>query len=490
MKMDEDKNKPGGFFGGFPPSDGYAPRRIPRRRTVAEIEDEKFEGIEITDDFQSSIDYIARNGPGPLIITGAAGTGKSMLVRYLRYYFSHKAERKKNIAIVAPTGVAALSAKAQTIHSFFGFPPITADTHLENIKSTRRDQLFQNLDTLIIDEISMVRADMFDAIEKSLRVHIDEKQDFGGVQIVMVGDFLQLPPIVKQEEWPLFGFGKRYTTHYVPGAMCLQNREVHHIIDLPRYFRQLDEKFTQCLHAVRERAENCEDALQYLNQHCVRSNPPIERGVILMPYKRSVEETNRKRLDAIQYPLRQYEGKFEGEFRFKEGDDLPVPFRLDLKREAQIMLVKNDSAKRWVNGDLADIVALGDNQIKIRLHRDNSVYDVQRASWPKYQTAWDQERGCIVYEEVGKYEQFPMRLAWAITIHKSQGLTLDKATVDITDGVHDSAFGQVYVALSRCRTIDGLSLTRPITEADVKVDDAVLKWYKKLEAQRNNPEIS
>ena len=461
------------------PGDGAAPRR-----SIAVIDAEKFRGMDLSifDECIDDIKNAIKKKDKPMIfIGGPAGTGKSMLVQYIQHYFSHKepASERRNVVVVAPTGIAARAAFGQTIHSFFGYPPRPADSFIDDIKPTRGRQFFKELDILIIDEISMVRADMFAAIEKSLRVNIQRADPsrsglFGGVQIVMVGDLCQLRPIVRRDEERLFGQTEsaRYRSVFFWGADFIES-EIPAVL-LNRVFRQQDPEFVGCLHDIRE-GRNLDSALDKLNSACFRESPRIGAGTIcLVPRKDSADEINRVQMEKLPGYARPYHAETEGQF--DPDSEMPMPNPLVLKVGAQVMLVKNDPQNKWVNGTLATIVKLADGEVKIQRIDDGREFDIGRASWSSYRIRYDEARRRIVSEEIGKYTQFPMTLGWAATIHKCQGVTLDSAVVDLgEDGAFDC--GQAYVALSRCRSMSGLQLKRPLRKGDILVDPDALKLH-------------
>ena len=453
------------------PSAPY-PNDGPRRRIV-EIDEAEFKGLELGG-FQQCVDIIARNEP-LVFITGPAGTGKSTLVRYIRHCFAH-GERRRNIAVVAPTAVAAAAAVGQTIHSFFGFPHVPPDSFIDDIRPTERRRLLcEALDTLVIDEISMVRADMVDAIDKALRVNRGVEDLFGGVQVVVVGDLLQLPPLVTTPEerklFPPFPDAS-YRSAFFYGAHCLEECAPS-IALLKRVFRQDDETFAGLLHDVRME-RNLEGALEELNDRCCHPPPDEWRGVFVVPTNSRADDINHRELEQINSPLRRYHAIKEGEFEVQDRR-MPAPNPLDLKEGAQVMLVKNHPRKQWINGDLAEVVGLSDDIIRVRLLDGGGEVDVGRAKWENYRMAYDDKRRRLVCEEIGAYKQFPMALGWAATIHKTQGATLDSIVVDLAGGTFDC--GQTYVALSRCRSMDGLYLMRPLTQGDVMVEPTVRAWY-------------
>ena len=446
------------------------------RRKIAEIDGAEFEGFELKE-FAECIDTISDRRNQIIFVTGAAGTGKSSLVRYIQYHFAHLApdEQKRNIAVVAPTAVAAIAAGAVTIHSFFGFPHEPADSFIADIRPTNRSKLFQKLDILIIDEISMVRADMLDAIEKSLRVNRDGGEPFGGVQIVMVGDMLQLPPIVTNRERSAFApaANARYSSRYFPGAHCMQNREVYLTV-LETVRRQTDHEFVRILSDIRM-AKNVASALKILNQKCRRTIPAGIRPIAIVPTNKSSEEINLRELRKINSPEKAYKASISGKFD-ANNEKKPAPDPLKLKKGAQVMLVKNDPGRRWINGTLGKVVEMRKDSIRVRSLDGGQTFDVGRAKWENLRITYDEQRQRIVSEVIGEYIQFPIALGWAATIHKVQGATLERVFVNMKGGAFD--YGQTYVALSRCKSMSGLYLGIALSPGDVMTDSTVLNWYK------------
>ena len=457
-----------------PPGDGP-------ERTIAEIKGAEFEGLDLAQ-FDHCLDVIEQHSNRLVFITGPAGTGKSTLVRYMQYHFAHAdpPEQRRNVAVVAPTAVAAMSAKGETIHSFFGFLHHPPASFIHKIKPhPLRTRLFSALDTLIIDEISMVRADMIDAIDEALRVNIGNDELFGGVQIVMIGDLLQLPPIVETKEEPhlfLPELDAPYPTSFCFSAQCLEGRrDLDKTIFLEHVFRQEESEFIEILHDVRW-GRNLREALFRLNEKCAnRPKPEKWGGITLVPTHDKAGEINGREMDKIPHPVKSYPAEKSGNFDIKRG--LPAPDPLTLKVGAQVMLVKNDPGKKWINGTLGEVVELADESIRIRRFDSEEEFDVGPVQWENYRLAYDENLRRLVCETIGWYKQFPVTLGWAVTIHKAQGATLDSVVVDFTRNPWD--FGHAYVALSRCRSMSDLYLERPLQPGDIITEPKVLGWYKK-----------
>jgi ATP-dependent exoDNAse (exonuclease V) alpha subunit len=428
------------------------------------------DNFEITDEFDAAIGHIEA-GQQILLITGQAGTGKSVFIQYLR------SEIKKNCVVVAPTGVAALNVGGQTIHSFFHFPPKPID--LDSIQQVKNRTLYQKMDVLIIDEISMVRADMLDAIEMFLRKNAhDEKLPFGGVQVVLIGDLFQLPPVVARQEEAIL-FGGVYDSEFFFSAHCLKNCSLT-FIEFTKVFRQSEVKFLSLLSNVREGNE-LPRTIDEINDRCYTDLPPRSDNfpIILTYTNLSANRTNDFMLSKIKEKEQVFEGKLVGRFTI-EKEKLPAPYFLKLKPGAQVMFTKNDSGRRWVNGTIGTVEKISDDSIVVNIpnHEDYFTHTVQKETWECMKFMYDYDENKIKTEAIGAYTQFPLTLAWAVTIHKSQGLTLDNVIVDLGSGAFAS--GQVYVALSRCRSIDNIRLKRPLLEKDILINPIISRFYAYL----------
>lgn len=455
------------------PKNPDAKRESPERK-ISEIRGDEFKGID-TEHFREAIDCIKKRHR-LLFITGGAGTGKSTLVRYIQYYFAHKEPNLITIATVAPTGIAAMSAHGETIHSFFKFPMQPPDSFMDKIKP-RKDGLIEKLDVLIIDEISMVRADMFDAIDKALRINRNTSEPFGGVRLVLVGDLLQLPPIVKKEERGAFCTGGPYSTKLFTGARYFQDAELECVEEIPlrKVFRQENTEFAELLNDVRT-GKNLKNSLPILNKRHLQ--PPLnQKAITLVTTNSRADDINSEQLHKLEGISRTYTGKIhqEPENPEPQNKELPVDPKLKLKVGAQIMIVKNDThQRRWVNGTLAKITKMLDNSVEVETD-EGDKWQIHKTKWEKYRLAYDSEKKRIVCEIAWTYEQIPVKHGWAATIHKCQGITLDRVIVDMDGGAFDT--GQTYVALSRCRSLDGLYLKNKLREADIRVDQDALRYY-------------
>ena len=408
------------------------------------------------------------NGPAAAImILGGAGTGKTTFL-----YALQKDPHKKQV-FLAPTGVAALHLGGQTVHSFFGIPPRIIN-HDEIRVRARQRKLFRSIERMVIDEISMVRADLLDVVDRTLRISRERDIPFGGVQVVLVGDFFQLPPVVPAaEEDMLDRLG--YSGPYSFNAKVLE----HVVIDrvpFVKVHRQTDPTFVECLHRLR-RGVRVSEALMAINDACVRPHRPNKVPVILSPTNARAEAYNHEGLARLPSAERVYVGVAAGTFG-TESDRLPVPESLGLKIGARVMAVRNDPGKRWVNGSVGTVLGLAPDRATVRLDA-GSVVEIERFTWEKIRYDWDEARARVAATVVGTYTQLPVVHAWAVTIHKAQGLTLEDVRVDFDYGAF--APGQAYVAVSRSRSMEGLSLVRPIRESEIKVDPRVAMYMAKFE---------
>lgn len=430
--------------------------------------DDGLSGIEVTDEYEAVVEAIDSGVP-VILVVGKAGTGKSTLIQYIRQRLS------RNLVVVAPTGVAALNARGSTIHSFFRFPPRPID--LESVEVVRNRILYEKLDLLVVDEVSMVRADLLDAMERFLRLNAkDSSRPFGGVQVLLVGDPFQLAPVVEhREEAELFG--RRYRSPYFFSAACLDGC-VTVPIELTKVFRQQDARFVRLLDMVRTGVRT-EEALAEINAKCAGGRDAPSPMLTLTCTNAAAGRVNHARLKDLPSTEYMFEGQIHGRFHIAK-ERLPAPFHLRLRENAQVMFTRNDTHGRWVNGTIGTAKELSDDSIEVQLRTKSpgAVYDVQPVTWDSLKYRYDYDRERIVTDVVGQYTQFPLMLAWAVTIHKSQGLTLESALVDLGTGAF--AHGQVYVALSRCRSLDDITLRRPIVPHDMLCDKRINEFCKGL----------
>ncbi len=427
------------------------------------------QGLEFTQRFQEAYDRL-ENSSGNIFITGKAGTGKSTLLRHFRR------STKKKIVVLAPTGVAALNVGGQTIHSFFCFKPDITPDNVHTLRvSKSRKSLYKNLEAIVIDEISMVRADLFDAIDVFLRTHgLDAHKPFGGVQMIFFGDLFQLPPVVTSKDRE--ALRGSYPTPYFFNARIFEFLDLE-IIELDKIFRQNDHEFIELLGLIRNRRAGTKE-LNVLNQRLKPdfSPPDGELYVYLATTNKIADEINLEQLEEIDEELFIFEGECRGEFQLK---DLSVPQTLEIKVNAQVMLLNNDSYGRWINGTIGKVVSIQQDSETIDVElEDGDIVSVNPHTWEVFEFVFNEDTHTIESKSVGSFRQFPLRLSWAITIHKSQGKTFNKVILDIGSGTF--AHGQLYVALSRCKSLDGLILKKPIYSRHILLDNSVLEFMGKV----------
>lgn len=418
-----------------------------------------------------------------VFLTGKAGTGKTTFLRNL------SGESPKRMVVLAPTGIAAINAGGMTIHSFFQLPfapyiPGTAfgsdEARYKYQFSREKKNIIRSIDLLVIDEISMVRADLLDAVDDILRRFRRCGEPFGGVQLLLIGDIQQLPPVAKDAEWEMLS--QHYSSPYFFSSHALQ-KAGYITIELQRVYRQSDRQFLELLNNIREN-RNLQETLQLLNRRYIAGfHPQDEEGYIqLTTHNHKARYINENKL--AQLPAGQYsfKAKIDGEF---PEYSYPTDTVLILKEGAQVMFVKNDISgrQRYVNGSIGHVVRLTEKTIGVRLKEGNEIIDVEPAEWSNARYKLDPESNEIVEEIDGTFEQYPLKLAWAITIHKSQGLTFDKAVIDTSAAF---AHGQTYVALSRCKTLDGIVLSEPIPPGALITDGTVSSFEE--ESRRNSPD--
>ncbi len=418
-----------------------------------------------------------------LFLTGKAGTGKSTFLRYVAQH------TKKKYVILAPTGIAAINAGGQTLHSFFKLPfhPLLPNDSRYNIRNIRKTlkysgdttKLLRELELIIIDEISMVRADIIDFIDKVLRIYCrNMRVPFGGKQLLLVGDIFQLEPVIKEDEWRLMQ--PFYASAYFFSAKVWQEMELVSI-ELRKVYRQSDTRFIGLLDRIRQNQTTAED-LRAINERLDASPKKGKKegalAITLATRRDTVDYINDQKLKELEGRSSVFQGVIKGEF---PETSLPAPMELEVKPGAQVIFIKNDKEKRWVNGTLGVVIYIDEGEgIITVVDEDGHEYDVEREVWENMRYTFNEKEQKIEEELLGTFVQFPLRLAWAITVHKSQGLTFRQVKIDFSGG---GAFagGQTYVALSRCTSLEGITLTEPIRQSDIFVRAEVVSF-----AQRYN----
>lgn len=429
------------------------------------------------------VNYTSR----PVFLTGKAGTGKTTFLKYI------KETTKKNTVVVAPTGVAAINAGGVTMHSFFQLPfgpfvPASLNNYNAGNQATDKHSLFKNifftgskrellqeLELLIIDEVSMVRCDMLDAMDTILR-HFRKQYNipFGGVQVVYIGDMFQLPPVIPQHEWNILQ--EHYNSPFFFDAHVLKESPPLYI-ELKKIYRQNEQHFIDILNRIRNNVPERED-LEALNDRYDPSFNPsaAEKFITLTTHNRKADVINEAELKKLPGKLHAFAAEITGEFSDKA---LPTEFNLQLKEGAQVMFIKNDSGteRRYYNGKLAIIKKISGEEITVSFDEGEDV-KLEKEEWKNIRYNYNKEKNDIEEEELGSFKQYPIRLAWAITIHKSQGLTFERAVIDAGSSF---AAGQVYVALSRCTSLEGLVLHSRIFPHAISTDRRVLEFARREE---------
>ena len=419
------------------------------------------DGVTPTAEYRAAIDYL-RDDQGHLFVTGRAGTGKSTLLRALRGLITDE------MAVLAPTGLAAVNAGGQTIHSFFGIPPRLVRP--DDIRRSRNGAIMRKLKLLVIDEVSMVRSDLMWAIDQSLRINRGRAREaFGGVRLVLFGDLHQLPPVV-QEADVAHHLESEFGGPFFFSVSALGEGAGTSLLELSQVFRQSDEQLIDVLNRIRD-GDPSQSDLEILNTRVspIRTLSEGERFVILTPTNAAAQRINMAYLDALPALGVTYQAGVTGDY---SASAQPTDQTLVLKPGAKVILLRNDPDKRWVNGSIARISRLEEKRIWIDLN--GKEHEVEQASWEQRRYAYDKDQEKIVGTVAGTFKQFPLRLAWALTIHKAQGLTLDDVYVDLGRGTF--AHGQAYVALSRCRSLAGLQLARPLIPRDIMFDPAAMGY--------------
>ncbi len=430
--------------------------------------------IEINDDFKKALQLIGADKN--VFVTGRAGTGKSTLLDYFR------SATGKEIAVLAPTGVAAVNINGQTIHSFFGFGP---DITMDKVK-LREDQkdLYRMLETIVIDEVSMVRADLLDCVDKFLRINRSDKRSFGGIQMIFFGDLYQLPPVVVGKEREIFR--THYKSQYFFDSKVFKDFDME-FVELEKIYRQKDQKFIGILNAIRNNSASSRELLELNKRLMPDFKPKVgDFYISLTTTNEMADQVNAHELSKLKTKMFQYKGRIKGNFDKKY---LPTDVYLNVKAGSQIMLLNNDSKGRWVNGTVGKVVNIlkkGKEDSIIAELQNGNIVDVTAYTWKIYKTLYNSETKSLDSEPIGSFTQYPLKLAWAVTIHKGQGKTFDKVIIDIGKGTF--AHGQAYVALSRCTSLDGIILKKPIEKKHIFTDWKIVNFitrYQYKQAEKN-----
>lgn len=431
--------------------------------------------IELNSEFLCAL-RVMEETPDHCLITGKAGTGKSTLLNHFR------STTKKRVAVLAPTGVAAVNVRGQTLHSFFKFRPgITLEqASRSGAKIAKGDgaKLYLNLDSILIDEISMVRADLLDCADAFLRAVTRRKKiPFGGVQMIFIGDLYQLPPVIRTTERQ--ALLEAYAgPHFFNAKVFAQMAP--HFVELEKVYRQKDAEFIRLLNAVRNNTLTEADVTAFNQRHDPAFDPASKKGlhVVLTATNDHADAINRQRLSTLSGKVFQFHGEIGGDF---SADSLPTAQTLEIKKNAQVMLLNNDPLGRWVNGTMAEVVSAGHEEIAVKLE-NGSCHEIEPYTWEMFHHEYDSKRKSLTTETIGTFTQYPLKLAWAITIHKSQGKTFDHVVIDTGRGIFAS--GQMYVALSRCRSLEGMVLKKPLTRGQAMVDWAAVKFLTEFQYSR------
>lgn len=421
--------------------------------------------IVLSDEFRNILNQLEYQNDH-FFVTGKAGSGKSTLLNLFRN------TSKKRMVVLAPTGIAALNVRGQTVHSFFGFPPRIINR--QDIEKRKNRQVYQKVETIVIDEISMVRADLLDNMDIFLRINRENSQPFGGVQMIFFGDLFQLPPVVAstfEKEY----FRSHYNTPYFFSARVMTEISLY-MLEMHEEYRQTDKKFIRLLDAIRQNELDYDDMFE-LNERFLPVPEDKDFYITLCSRNDIANQLNQREIDEIDSPVFEFNAYVEGDFQTQL---FPADFVLRLKRNAQVMFIKNDINKQYVNGTIGKIKDLSEENITVSVLNDKKeIIDVivDKAEWEIIRYEQDErDPSRIQTRTVGLFRQYPLKLAWAITIHKSQGKTFDKVIIDLGHGAFEA--GQTYVALSRCKTLEGIILKSIVKPRDIFVNPEIVEFYQ------------
>lgn len=434
--------------------------------------------MEMNEEFRLAEQFVNETSTS-LFLTGKAGTGKTTFLRHIVNASS------KNSVVIAPTGVAAIHASGSTIHSMFGLPlkafipvddpvdhniannPYSLRKHLKYRRDKRK--LLQELELLIIDEISMVRADVLDEVDFALRYVRRNSLPFGGVQVLAIGDLFQLSPVVRRSEWPTLS--PYYSKPYFFESKVWKNLGAL-TLELKKVYRQKNETFLSVLNRIRT-GKTTPDDISLLNRRLVSKEDKNTQPdtIVLTTHNATADRLNQERLNKLSGNVYHFKAKVKGNF---SESSYPVESDITLKKGAQVMFVRNDTeSQRYFNGKIGKVIEVNDEEVTVKCG-DEEPIEVERIEWENMQYKLD-NKDEIIQDKIGSFTQYPLRLAWAITVHKSQGLTFDKLALDLS---RSFAPGQVYVALSRCRTLEGLHLHSPIKRHNILIDKTIVDFYR------------
>ena len=414
--------------------------------------------LDLNSRFRQALDAM-ENSSANILITGRAGTGKSTLLDHFRSVTG------KQIAVLAPTGVAAVNVAGQTIHSFFRLRP---DTTPDKIKAVKNSTVYKELDAIVIDEISMVRADLLDMVDVFLRKNGPKKKlPFGGVQMIFIGDLYQLPPVLTRNDKEVLA--KRYESEYFFDADVFSATQFQ-LIELEKVYRQTDDFFLGLLNGIRNRSIT-DEQIGMINARLETDDARWpESAIQLTTTNAMAQKRNEQQLARLKGKTYIFKASLKGDFDQKSA---PADLELKLKKGAHVMLLNNDAGGRWVNGTMGILEDIEDEELLVRLPGGN-IEVVEPFTWSRFRFVWDDAAKSVAAEAIGKFTQYPLKLAWAVTIHKSQGKTFDSVVVDIGRGTF--APGQLYVALSRCRTLEGVYIKTPVKKSHIWLDWRVVKF--------------
>ena len=438
-------------------------------------EPNRFENLTINEEWRTVLDAL-ENSPENIFITGRAGTGKSTLLDYWR------AQTKQNIVVLAPTGVAALNVRGQTIHSFFGFKPGVSVNDIRKMgKKDGAETMYGKLDAIVIDEVSMVRADLLDCVDKFMRLNGRERgKPFGGARLIVFGDLHQLPPVVTDMEreafysiyrTPYFFSSKVFTDHQLLGGFDFIKFELLEI------HRQKDQNFIRLLNRIRDNEATAEDLAELNCRHNPNFVLDEDYYIYLTATNYLAAEINNSRLNRLAGKAETFSADQYGRF-----DDRvqPTDEKLKLKVGAQVMLINNDTAGRWVNGTIGVVKKFSKDNYNLPIVHlelpEGETVEVGPHTWKSYRYFFNAAGNSVEAEETGAFTQLPIKLAWAVTIHKAQGKTFDRVVLDIGRGMFAS--GQLYVALSRCTSLEGIVLIQPIAPRHIISDPLVTEFLR------------